>query len=186
MVKLNKSQLIAELKKLGVEVDPAKKLTNPKLEKMLAKAKTEASNDQGEEPPERLKPEDSEENETPPSIDKEKDYLQKYQYKKQTPFGSKATNPAPGSKKDRMKQKLLKQPKVRIIIPRFSKEPRHIKFSVNLNGYRLDLPKQAYIEVPEQVAKVIMKSQKQTDEALEFRRLDGDTASEADKTALNL
>jgi len=94
------------------------------------------------------------------------DYLQQYQYKKQAEFGSKQTNPALGSKSADMKANLLKQDKVRIFIPRQNQEDPGIKLPVTLNGYRLDLPKQVYIEVPMQVAEVIMDSLQQTEQAL--------------------
>lgn len=99
------------------------------------------------------------------AVEKE-DYLRQYQYKKQADFGSKASDPAPGSKADKMKQFLLSQDKIRIIIPRLNKEDPSIKHSVTLNGYRLDLPKQQYLELPLQVAMVIMDSLEQTESAI--------------------
>ena len=105
----------------------------------------------------------------------EVDYLRKFQYKKINGgpvWGKPETDPSQGSKAERMKKLLLKQPKVRIIIPRAEGESPVVKLSVNLNGYRLDLPKQTYIEVPEQIAEVIMNSQHQTEEALQFMRID--------------
>ncbi len=192
MAKLNKKQLVAELKKLGVEVDPAKELTNLQLEKLLVKAKVKKLKDsQDDDPdklepePERLQPKEPAEDKAPMAESVKGDYLQQYQYKKETPLGHITTNPSPGSKPHRMKQQLLKQPRVRIIVPRPPGEPDSIRLSVCLNRYRLDLPKQSYIEVPEQVALVIMRSQKQTDEALKPFRLDG-SADQARKDALNI
>ena len=116
----------------------------------------------------------------PPAVaaKEEGDYLVKYQYKKQTPFGTLATNPAPGSKADFMKKGLLKQPRVRIMIPKANKSDS-FPLSVTLNGYRLDLPKQTYVEVPQQVAEVVMDNQTQTQEALKPFRIDGDRPAEA-------
>ena len=108
----------------------------------------------------------------------EEDYLRKYQYRKQTPFGSVASDPQPGSKAAIMKEKLLQQDRVRIIIPRSANEDPKIKLSVNLNGYRLDLPKQVYLELPQQIAEVIMDSQHQTEEALQLHRISGDKKKE--------
>ncbi|KKN30967.1 hypothetical protein LCGC14_0828610 [marine sediment metagenome] len=176
MAKLNKTQLVAELKKLGVEVDPAKKLTNPKLEKMLAKAEGESSGSEEDtesrETPARLKPDAPAKSEASASVTAKGDYLQKYQYGKDVPLGDPSTNPSPGSKAYRMKQALLKQEPVKIIVMREPGEAPSILKSINLNGYRLDLPKQEYLEVPEQIARIIMKSQKQQDEALKFMRID--------------
>lgn len=106
----------------------------------------------------------------------EADYLQKYQYKKSAEFGSKKSNPQPGSKAEKMKMELLSQPKVRIVITRKPQEDKGIRASVTLNGYRLDFPKQVYLDVPEQVAKVIMDSQQQTEFALERNKIDTGSA----------
>lgn len=71
-----------------------------------------------------------------------------------------------GSKAAIMREHLAKQPKVRILIPVEGKEKPGITVPVTINGYRLNIMKGAYVEVPEQVADAIMKSQKQTMEAL--------------------
>jgi len=95
------------------------------------------------------------------------DYLRQYQVRKGAVMGSKKSDPQPGSKAEIIKAKLLAQPKVRILIPREKKESKTFLATVNLNGYRLDFPKQAYVDVPSQVADVLMQSQEQTDMALE-------------------
>src|SRR3990167_8671475 len=79
------------------------------------------------------------------------DYLRQYQYRKQTKFGSPDSDPQPGSKAEIMKAVLLKQPRVRIYINRDPGEDPSVKKSVNINGYRLDLPKATYIELPKQI-----------------------------------
>jgi len=106
------------------------------------------------------------------------DYLRPYQYRKQTEAGSVESDPAPGSKAATMKAFLLSQPRVRMLIPRPQGEKSSIKQSVNLNGYRLDLPKDTYVEVPLQIAEVLGESLKQTNAALQVNRIDGDTAKE--------
>jgi len=72
-----------------------------------------------------------------------------------------------GSKAERMREKLAKQPKVRVLIPISSNEKQGSTMSVILNGYRLNIAKGVYVDVPEQVADVIMESQKQTVKALD-------------------
>lgn len=67
-----------------------------------------------------------------------------------------------GSKAEIMKAMLAKQPKVRILIPTEPKEKLGATESVILNGYRLNIMKGVYVEVPQQIAEVIMESQKQT------------------------
>ncbi len=106
------------------------------------------------------------------------DYLRQYQYRKQTKFGSADSDPQPGSKAEIMKAVLLKQPRVRIYINRDPGEDPSVKKSVNINGYRLDLPKAAYIELPEQIAELLMDSQRQTNVALETGKIAGNKSKE--------
>ena len=61
-----------------------------------------------------------------------------------------------------MKAKLLKQPRVSIMIPLESKENFGATESVILNGYRLNIKKGVYVEVPKQVAEIVMDAQRQT------------------------
>lgn len=82
------------------------------------------------------------------------------------------TPPTLGSKRAKMKISLLKQPKIRMIIPRKDGESSKVLQTVNLNGYRLDFPKQAYIDVPEQVANVLAESLAQTEAALKEYLID--------------
>ena len=109
--------------------------------------------------------------------DKEQDYLQKYQYGRELPLGDERTNPRDGKAKV-MKQALLSQSKVRVMIPVDSGSSPDVPFSVTLNGYRLDLPRNQYIDVPEQVAEVIMNSHSQTNQALNQFKIGGDKAKE--------
>ena len=127
------------------------------------------------EPTPRLSSEQSDEE--LPEV-KETDYLRKFQYRKQTVFGSVESDPVKGSKAETMKKHLLSQPRVRIYIPRQGKEDPRIKLTVNLNGYRLDFPKGQYIEVPRQIAEVVMDSQQQIDEALERNQITGNKEKE--------
>jgi len=71
-----------------------------------------------------------------------------------------------GSKAERMKIHLAKQPKVTILIPLGKDEKPGTTTPVTLNGYRLNIQHGQYVEVPKQVARIIMKSQKQTIAAL--------------------
>lgn len=112
-------------------------------------------------------------------VKQEGDYLQKYQYRKQTLFGSLASNPVPGSKAEKMKKFLLASPKVRMFIPQTPGEDKSIPQSVTLNGYRLDFPKNAYVDVPEPVANVLMESLKQTELAIERSKISGDKRKES-------
>ncbi|MBI4136858.1 hypothetical protein HY469_02235 [Candidatus Roizmanbacteria bacterium] len=109
---------------------------------------------------------------------KQEDYLRQYQYRKQTAFGSVESDPAKGSKAEIMKRQLLAQPKVRIIVPRLPGEDPSIKATVNLNNYRLDFPKQAYIDMPQQIAELIMDSQGQTEAAIMRGQISGNKTKE--------
>lgn len=107
---------------------------------------------------------------------KVEDYLRQYQYKKLNgiPYlGSVAgaqTDPDKGSKAEVMKASLLLQPRIRTLIPLDPGTDPKVLSSVTLNGYRLDFPTNTYIDVPEQVASIIMESNSQTNAALnQFR-----------------
>lgn len=81
-----------------------------------------------------------------------------------------------GSKAAIMKEKLSHQPKVKIYIPLGIGEKFGGTLSVILNGYRMNILKGIYVDVPKQVADIVIESQKQTVKALEgpTRRLAGD------------
>ncbi len=107
--------------------------------------------------------------------------MRQYQYKKVNnvpTIGGVETDPDKGSKAEKMKAHLLAQSRVRVLVPREQGEDKSVLMSVNLNGYRLDFPKNAYVDMPEQIAEVIMKSQDQTNRALEVSRIDGDSDKE--------
>jgi|APEBP8051072266_1049373.scaffolds.fasta_scaffold19378_2 hypothetical protein len=71
----------------------------------------------------------------------------------------------PQTKIEIMKAKLNSQPRVRIIIPKEQNEAEGAFETVQLNGYTLQIKKGVYVEVPEQVADVIMASNKQINDA---------------------
>ncbi len=110
--------------------------------------------------------------------DIEEDYLQKYQYMREMPLGHPNSNPR-GGKAEIMKKNLLAQRRVTVMIPVDSGSDPSVPFSVQLNGYRLDLPRNQYIDVPEQVADVIKQSHNQTVQALSRDRIDGDKDKES-------
>src|SRR3990167_1467162 len=94
-----------------------------------------------------------------------------------TNSGVKEAHFQPGSKAEKMKAALALQPKVSIMIPLASgeKSGRGITESVILNGYRLNIQKGVYVSVPQQVAEIIMESQRQTQMATDIaQKLDGD------------
>jgi len=126
---------------------------------------------------ERLAPPDDAAD-TPTAV-KVEDYLRQYQYRKQTKEGSVDSDPQPGSKAETMKKFLLSQERVSIFIPRERGADPSIKQSVTLNGYRLDLPKNTYINVPRAVADVIIESLNQTEAAILRGQIAGDKEKEA-------
>jgi len=128
--------------------------------------------------PDRLEPLKSAEPEDLKDKGEPEDYLRQYQYKKQTVFGSVESDPSEGSKADAMKKFLLSQKRVRMFIPRPMGETKQILQSVNLNGYRLDIPKNTYIEMPEQIAEVLKESLQQTEQALKYKLIEGDKDKE--------
>ena len=172
MARMLKPAIIKELKRLKVEFDP--NATVPVLTGLIEEAQ-DANED-------KIESEDEDKLEAPkqdlPEEEKEKDYLRKYQFRKNTVPGSKDSDPQPSSKAALMKKELLSQPRVNVMIPADGQEANTIKLSVTLNGYRLDFPKQIYLEVPKQIADVIMKSLSQTQIAIKKNRIDGNTKKE--------
>mgnify|MGYP001583112984 CR=1 FL=1 len=176
--------------KAKVEKEEAK--ARAKAEKEEAKAKAKAEKEAAESGESKLKEsdennfeEDEERLQPEPAgtaaPDSDEDYLRQYQYKKVNSIptvGGAGTDPDAGSKAETMKAHLLAQPRVSIFIPRAEGEDATVRLSVNLNGYRLDLPKQQYLELPKQVAEVIMDSQKQQVKALQPYQISGDKAKE--------
>ena len=78
-----------------------------------------------------------------------------------------------GAKAARMKEMLEKQPKVRIMIPLEGGEnPKDAQLPITINGYRFNVPKGKYVNVPEQVADMIAESYNQTEAAGRDFRLD--------------
>lgn len=148
--------------------------------KESAKPADEEKDSEQEEDTERLKPKDTQVKE-PSLAPAERDYLRQYQYKKvngNPAIGGFLTDPDVGSKAAVMKENLLSQPRVSIFIPRVEGEDPKVTLSVNLNGYRLDLPKQVYLELPKQVAEVIMESQRQQVAALKPFLINRDKGTE--------
>lgn len=147
---LLKKKRTATLRKMAKEkeIPGWDKLERPELLEALggsakvAKSKVKAK----EEKKEKLKEEKKEEKEQGPAA---------------TP-GVEEEHVPVGGKAEIMKKRLAKQPKVRILIPLEEKEKQGSTFSVTLNGFRLNIQKGVYVDVPQQVADVVMESQKQT------------------------
>lgn len=71
------------------------------------------------------------------------------------------------SKAGVMREKLKREPTVRMLIPRVDGESKSIQQSIGLNGYKLELPKNTYVDLPMSIANVIRNSQKQVEDAYE-------------------
>lgn len=142
-IQAESAELAESIKPVVIPVEPVSKIEEPRLE------------------PPSPAPE--------PVVEVEKDYIEKYQYKNingMPIIGGVITNPDVGSKAEVMKNSLLKQPRVSIFIPKAEVEDPKVQLSVNLNGYRLDFPKNVYLEVPQQIAEVIRESLNQQASAL--------------------
>lgn len=162
-----KKELLAKLQALGIDASPTATLAE--LENLIAKQV-----DVPVTPPERLKA-STEEPERGQVTEEVEDYLRQYQYRKGTVPGSPESDPQPGSKAEVMKRKLLRQRRVRTIILRAMGEHKSIKSSVTLNGYRLDFPKNRYLDLPEQISQIIIDSQQQTEEAISQGQIANDS-----------
>lgn len=66
---------------------------------------------------------------------------------------------------ERMKENLHSQPKVTIMIPLDPGEAEGATIPVTLDGYKYTIMKNVYVEVPKQVADVVMNSLRQTNAA---------------------
>lgn len=185
MARPTREKIVAELTELGVEFTsdaPYGELLEKYMaskssgEERLTPSVPAAPEVEEEVEEERLKPSNPEQGSASAQGE---DYLRKYQYRKQTVYGSKESDPPAGSKAENMKKFLLAQPRVRIFVPRTSGEDKTVLQTVCLNGYRLDFPKNTYLELPLQIAEVLGESLAQTEQAIERMRIDGDKAKEA-------
>lgn len=73
----------------------------------------------------------------------------------------------PQTKIEIIKAKLATQPKVRIIIPKEKNDSEGAFETVQINGYTYQIKKGVYVEVPQQIADIIMASNNQINEAFE-------------------
>ena len=64
-----------------------------------------------------------------------------------------------------MKTLLASQPTVRIFVPYENGEPKGTQLPVNINGYRVNVSKGVYVEVPQTVAEIVMAPQNVYQEA---------------------
>jgi hypothetical protein len=76
------------------------------------------------------------------------------------------------SKSEIMKRQLEKQPKVRMFVPLQGMEKAGTVHPVVMNGYRLNVPKGVYVDLPQQVADLLKNSFQQTEAAGAAFRLD--------------
>lgn len=114
--------------------------------------------------------------ETRPSPKQPADYLRQYEVHRETgrpywqlPATMPYIPPEKDSRAEAQKAFFLSQPRVLVIIPRErgqQKGTQQVPLTVNINGYRLDLPRGKYIEVPMDVATTVNDSQGQTDAAV--------------------
>lgn len=123
----------------------------------------ESSNEERLTPPGEGKPAENNKNE---------DYLRPYQYRKNTVPGSVASDPPPGSKAERQKLWLLTQPRRPFFIPLLQGESELVPQSITRNDYRLDIPKNTWIDLPDVICEQLQESLKQTHKALAHKKLD--------------
>lgn len=76
------------------------------------------------------------------------------------------------SKVDAMKENLSKQPLVTMYVPLVGGEKIGATIPVTLNGYRVNIPKGVYVDVPQQIADLLKDHLQQTEEAGRRWRLD--------------
>jgi len=150
---MTKQEIIEKLKELEIHFDP--KANKAELQKLLEVDEPVDDEPQVDEPqsePEVDEP-DTGEPEKPqdPQPEPKKKTETKIDYK---------------NKLQRTKDALAKQPKVRIIIPKEKSETVGAFETVQINGYTYQIQKGVYVEVPQQVADIIMASRQETEEAI--------------------
>lgn len=172
---LTKIEALAELTKLSEQVefdsdfDESTSLTV--LRKLVAEGR-EALAEAGLPPPvDKEFPKEEPRISRTKTVSKSKgepaDYLRQYQYRKGTVPGSKQSDPQPGSRAEIMKRELLAQSRVETLIPSREGEAKGTPYSITLNGYRLDFPKNTYIAIPRQIAEQIRQANAQLQAAYE-------------------
>lgn len=75
-------------------------------------------------------------------------------------------------KREIMRKRLMAQPVIRMYLPLEGSEKIGAIHPVQLNGFRMDIPKGVYVDVPEQVADILRDSFQQTESAGKAFRLD--------------
>lgn len=91
------------------------------------------------------------------------------------------------SKTERTKRALAAQPKVRILIPyepgeEKMKDKSRLFETVQINGYTYQIRKGMYVEVPQQIADIIMEARNETDAAYERAKM---TLSDEERPEFN-
>jgi hypothetical protein len=84
----------------------------------------------------------------------------------------------------RMKDSLKSQEKVQIFVPLEGNERKGTQLPVTINGYRVNVPKGVYVQVPQGVAQVVMDSLNQTQQATDIpQNLNNKTETDKEKLA---
>lgn len=82
----------------------------------------------------------------------------------------------------KMKAHLDAQPKIKVMIPFDAgvdaRVAKKIPFVVNLNGYRYEIPRGVFVDVPQQIAEVVMERLESEGKIGEEYRLDRDPAKQ--------
>lgn len=91
------------------------------------------------------------------------------------------------SKEERTAKYINSQPKISIFVPLEGKETLgKASLPVTVNGHRWNVPKGSYVSVPEPIAKIVMDSLNQTEQAYDNAfRLDKDATGSARDEALH-
>lgn len=84
------------------------------------------------------------------------------------------------------KEKLAKQPKVRMMIPLDPGEKQGAYRSVTINGYRFDVKKNTMVDLPEAVAALLAQSYRIASEVVDNHPLNLDGAASEKRSALGM
>lgn len=86
----------------------------------------------------------------------------------------------------KVKRKLAAAPKVRFMLPFDPGEKRGAFRSVTINGYRCEVPKGVFLDLPEPIVKILMRSMQMESDALESNQYNLSNADASTRAALKL
>lgn len=195
MAEPTKKELLAQAEELGLDVND--KMTNKQIQAAIDEnqpARLEEEGSDSESPSTMTTTENVEETDGEPTDEdfknatpvddeeeeEEKPTRVKSAPKKVEPLSDGSTERVARTREMDVKRRLAKEPKVRMFIPLGIGEKKNALayIPVTINGYRTEIPKGQYVEVPQSIADILAESQQQTVDAGNEWKIDLDPEKE--------